>query len=432
MLHDVLNSVSLWLPGVSLMLVLTVVSGFFSGSETALFSLSRDDLHRLRTGSRAEIQIFYLLSQPTRLLTAILFWNLVVNLSYFAISVVLARRLMIAEFQGVAWGISLAGVTSLILFGEVIPKSLAVAFPRRISELVIWPLSISVRLLDRIIPVLQMTTRGLQRGFWGDLKEETVLDADDLEKAVDLSSQSSEMIAHERNILHHILDLSEIVVEEIMRPRGTYITVSAPVSWQDLGQKMPAGGFVAIVEHGTDQVSGVFWLTDTIYNARQGLESFREAVIFLPWCAHAAVALDAMRSQLCHVAAIVDEYGQTVGVLTQQDLLDTIFSSSPSRARRILNREAVLEVDNNVYHLDGLTTLRYLAQHLNIDFDPEKEQSITLAGLLHKKLKEFPKVGDECVWKEWNFRVIDVKDRSRIRVLAEPIKKKREAQKEKS
>ena len=403
------------------MLILTAVSGFFSGSETALFSLSRDDLHRFRTGSRGEMQIFHLLSQPTRLLTAILFWNLIVNLSYFAISVVLARRLMNAEFRGVAWGISFAGVVGLILFGEVLPKSLAVTFPRQISELVIWPLSLSVRLLDRVIPVLQMITLGLQRGFWADLKEETVLDADDLEKAVDLSSQSSEMIAQERNILHHILDLSEIVVEEIMRPRGTYITVSPSVSWQDLGQKMPAGGFVAIVEQGTDQVNGAFWLNDTIYDAKQGLESFRESVVYLPWCAHAAVALDTMRSQMCHVAVIVDEYGQTVGTLTQQDLLDSIFSSSPSRARRILNREAVLEVDKNVFHLDGLTTLRYLSQHLGIDFDPEQEQSVTLAGLLHKKLKAFPEVGDECVWMGWKFRVIEVKDRSRIRVLAEPV-----------
>lgn len=421
MMHEVLNSISLWLPGVSLMLALTIVSGFFSGSETALFSLSRDDLHRFRAGSKREMQIFSILSQPSRVLTAILFWNLIINLSYFAVSVVLARRLINAQFHGVAWGISLAGLISLILFGEVLPKSLAVAFPHRISQLVIWPLTFSVKTLDRIIPALQMTTLGLQRGFWAGLKEESVLDADDLEKAVDLSSQSSEMIAHERNVLHRILDLSEIAVEELMRPRGTYITVQEPTAWAEIGQSMPPGGFVAIIEPGTDQVSGVFWLNDTIYNPKRGLESFRETVVFLPWCSNAAMALTQMRSRLCHLAAIVDEYGQTVGVLSQQDLLDTIFSSSPSRARRILNRESVLKVDHNVFHLDGLTTLRYLAQHLEIPFDPDEEQSITVAGLLHQKLKQFPKTGDECVWENWKLRVIEVKGHGRIRVLAEPV-----------
>ncbi|MBL4886407.1 MAG: DUF21 domain-containing protein [Planctomycetaceae bacterium] len=432
MLHEVLNSISLWLPGVSLMLALTFASGFFSGSETALFSLSRDDLHRFRNGTKIETQIVSSLSQPSRLLTAILFWNLAINLSYFAISVVIARRLMNAEFPRAAWGISFLGVTSLILFGEVIPKSMAVAFSKHVSRAVIWPLEYSVRALDRVIPLLQMTTLALQRGFWSGLKEETILDADDLEKAVDLSSQSSEMITHERNILHHILDLSEIAVEELMRPRGTYVTVCEPVAWLDLGSSMPAGDFAAIVEPGTDQISAIYWLCDTIYNEKQGLESYRQSVVFLPWCANAAVAIHQMQEQMCHVAAVVDEYGQTIGVLTQQDLLDTMFSSSPSRARRILKREAVLEIDHQVYHLDGLTTLRYLAQFLEIDFDSDEEQSITVVGLLHQHLKEFPKVGNECVWKKWKLKVIEVKGPSRIRVLMEPGHHKPRSSKEKA
>ncbi|HBN79434.1 MAG TPA: hypothetical protein DD473_27165, partial [Planctomycetaceae bacterium] len=163
MAEEILKSLTLWLPGVSIMIALTVASAFFSGSETAVFSLTRDDLQGFRNGKPGEKQIVQLLIDPSRLLTAILFWNLVINLSYFAVSVVVARRLLINGYESVGWLLSIFGVVSIILFGEVLPKSLSVVIPGAISRLVVWPLSISVRLLDRVLPILAVITRGLTR-----------------------------------------------------------------------------------------------------------------------------------------------------------------------------------------------------------------------------------------------------------------------------
>jgi len=427
MLEEISRSLSLWLPGVSIMFALTFASGFFSGSETAMFSLTRDDLQTFRSGSASEKNVVQLLGDPSRLLTAILFWNLVVNLSYFAVSVVVSRRLILSGYDSAGWLFSLLGVVSIILFGEVIPKSVSVVFPRPISRLIVWPLLVSTRALDRMLPVLTMMTRGLQRGFWPHLAEESLIDAEDLEKAVDLSTQSSEMIAHERSILHHILDLSEIAIEEVMRPRGTYVTVTEPTIWKDLGFGTPPGGFAAIVESGTDQVVGVYWMHGTIYHQAKGLDSFRESVVYVPWCAHAARTLSQMRSSLCHVAVVVDEYGQTIGVATQQDLLDTIFTPVPSRARRILQREAILKIGDDKYHLDGLTTLRFLSVHLNIPFDADEEPSVTVAGLLHQHFRRFPEINDEMVWQGWKLRVFDVPGPGRARVLLEPAEQPEQA-----
>ena len=420
MLEAILASLSLWLPGVGVMLALMVASGFFSSSESALFSLTRDDLQAFRSGASREKLIVNLLGDSTRLLTAILFWNLVINLSYFAVSVVVARRLTLAGYAEAGYAISFLGLMSIILFGEVLPKSLAVVFPRQVGLAVIWPLAACVRTVDYIIPFLSMLTRGLQRGFWPGLKEEAVLDAEDLEKAVDLTSQSSEMMAQERKILHQILDLKEITAEELMRPRGTYVTVTEPVTWRDLGPNPPPGGFAAIVEPGSDQVSGVFWMNGTIYNAKKGLKSFRENVEYVPWCAHVARVLTQLREKLCHVAVVVDEYGETIGLLTQQDVFDCIFAVASNRPRMIQKREAILKVGENVYHLDGMTTLRFLAQHLGIPFDAEQEPSVTVAGLLQQFLKRFPEVGDECLWQGWKLRVFEVSGPTRFRVVLEP------------
>ncbi|MEZ5949792.1 MAG: CNNM domain-containing protein [Planctomycetaceae bacterium] len=419
MFDEVFQTMALWLPGVGVMLALTILSGFFSASETALFSLSRNDLQAFLEGSVLERRIVALLGDSSRLLTAILFWNLVTNLSYFAVSVVVARRLALAGYPEGSWMIGALGLVSIILLGEVLPKSLSVVFPRRISLFVVWPLALSVTVLDRVIPPLLMITRGLKRGFWPRLEQEVFLEAEDLEKAVDLSSQSSEMIQHERKVLHQILDLKETTVEELMRPRGTYITVTEPVVWRDLGRSLPPGGFAAVVEPGTDQVCGVYWLTGTIYNPKKGLRSFRETVVYVPWCAHAARALSMMREKLCHTAVVVDEYGQTIGMLSQQDLLDSIFTVSTTPTRLIHTRDTLLKIGDETYHLDGLTTLRFLAQHLNLPYDPEAEPSVTVAGLLHQLLRRFPEVGDQCVWQGWRMRVFDVSGPSRIRVLLE-------------
>ncbi|MCA8987954.1 MAG: DUF21 domain-containing protein [Planctomycetaceae bacterium] len=420
MTEEILRSLPLWLPGASVMVGLTIASAFFSGSETAVFSLTRDDLQSFRNGRPSERRVVGLLSDPSRLLTAILFWNLVINLSYFAVSVVVARRMIVNGYESVGWLISVLGVVSIILFGEVLPKSISVVFPQQIARTVSTPLAFSLRLLDRFLPIMSVITRGLQRGFWPKLPEETVIDADDLEKAIDLSSQSSEMIAHERNVLHHILDLTEITVEEVMRPRGTYTVVGENCELKDLGPYLPAGGFAAIAPTGSDQVEGIYWLLGTIYHPKKGIESFRENVVYLPWCAHVARALNLMRLKLCHAAVVVDEYGQTMGIVTQRDLFDTIFSTASSRAHRILKRDSILQIGPQTYHVDGMTTLRYLAKELHIESDVGEESSVTVAGLLHDTLRRFPAVSDEVIWQGWKFRVIDVIGLKRVRVLLEP------------
>ena len=119
------------LPGLFILALLICASAFFSGSETALFYLSRDELRTMQTGRPRERLVATLLRDPDRLLTAVLFWNLLINLSYFAISVVLTRRL-IADGQSALAGLwSVVAVVGLIIGGRRrLPDSLA-GLPRR-------------------------------------------------------------------------------------------------------------------------------------------------------------------------------------------------------------------------------------------------------------------------------------------------------------
>ncbi|MGE0374785.1 MAG: CNNM domain-containing protein, partial [Planctomycetaceae bacterium] len=226
-MSGVWETLMLSLPGLLALVGLAAASGFFSGSETALFYLSRDELRILQVGKPRERAVAELLRDPDRLLTTVLFWNLVINVTYFAVSVVVARH--VAERQGGAAAGTVSAVTlaGIIVFGEVLPKSISVLFHRRIAVLISWPLTIAARALDPVLPVLGLTTRVLRRTIWPHIRPEPYLHADDLEKAVETSNLSAETIRREQQVLHRILELAEITAEEVMRPRGAY-TIHPP------------------------------------------------------------------------------------------------------------------------------------------------------------------------------------------------------------
>ena len=413
---------SLLLPGLLTLSALILASGFFSGSETALFYLSRDELRSLQTGRPRERMAAELLRDPDRLLSAVLFWNLVINLTYFAISVVLAKQLLDRQETALASLVSIGCLIAIIIFGEVVPKSLSVVFHRKIASLVSWPLALAVRLLDPLLPTLGTVTRVLRRTFWPHVRREAYLHAEDLERAVEASELSEQSVEQERRVLHRTLDLSEITVEEVMRPRGTYDAHSSSVETADLSGRGAVPDYLMLKDEidspaDPDALAGAVPLATLSARPEGPLSSLSEPVIHVPWCASLADTLQMLRDNLCDVAVAVNEFGETIGVVTYEDIIDTVLVEQPSRAKRILRREPVLEVAPGKYHVDGLTTLRYLSQRLNLEYAPTAEGLLTVAGLLHDELERLPQVGDECRWNGYAFRVIDTPQRGKIRVM---------------
>jgi putative hemolysin len=416
-MHEFLQAADVWGPGLGAMVALTVASGFFSGSETALFYLTHEDLRRFLTGTPRQRIVARLLADPDRLLTAILFWNLVVNMSYFAVSVVVAQQLTAAN-QTVAAGVfGLVGLVGIIVFGEVLPKSVAVVLRRQIAGWVAIPLAVTVRLVDPVIPGLKSTSRALRRTFWPHVVREPHLDTDVLERAVETSDLSDEARARERIVLYNVLDLSELAVEEVMRPRGTYVALPAPIALADLRGEVPPSDYLLVQEERSEEIRGAIPLLRFTRVPLHDLHLAAEEVVFVPWCATAAYTLQLLRDRSCGVACVLNEYGETIGIATYEDLVETVVVPNPSRTRRLLQREPILEIEAGKYHVDGLTTLRYLLRQLEIEYQPHDEGQVTVAGLMVYELEHLPRPGDECSWLGLSFRVFDVQPRGRIRVL---------------
>ena len=140
-------------------------------------------------------------------------------------------------------------------------------------------------------------------------------------------------------------------------------------------------------------------------------------MIPVPWCARLAPVLQRMRDTFSSAACVVNEYGDAVGILTHDDILDTILSPEPSRARRLLRREPIESIGEGRYEVQALTTLRYLSRRLQVDYEPDPEHQVTVNGLLQEQLERVPVAGDECLWQGHRIRVIEASGRGPIKVL---------------
>jgi Mg2+/Co2+ transporter CorB len=405
-MNDLFETMRFWLPGGLALLGLIAASAFTSASETALFSLTRDDLRRMQTGSLSERRVTDLLRDPEKLLRVVLFWNLLFNLSYFAISLVMMRRLIHAGQQSAAATFGIVGFFALIILGEITPKCLAVLQSRRIAVLAVLPMQVASRIVAPVLPWMGMTTAMLRRVFWPHLRAEPYLDVDDIERAVETSELGVELAQLEQHILGRILELSDMTVEEVMRPRGTYPIWQPPVHLEELRRLPGVPDVMLFADDDRDTVARALPVHDVSRLPEHHLEYLSVPVIYVPWCATVADTLAQLRAGLLSVATVVNEYGETLGVITEGDILDTVLNPAASRVQRLLQQAPIIENADGTFTTTGLTTLRFLTHHLDFDVDFEDGDPVTVAALLHQELERFPVVDDECVWSGLKFHVV--------------------------
>ncbi|HUT91407.1 MAG TPA: CNNM domain-containing protein [Thermoguttaceae bacterium] len=386
--------------------VLILCSAFFSSSEAALFYLNRRQRRRLASGNRAQRTCARLLDEPERLLSAVLFWNLVTNISYFTIASIISIGLETAGHATEAGAFAVGSLLVLIALSEMLPKSLAVLRPLAVATLVAVPLSVAVRVLDRVMPVLRWVNLVSRRVLWPSFESEPYLRVGDLERAVELSTSDAALLEQEQTVLHRIVSFSEIRADELMRPRTQFRSFRPPVALADLGGRLPPSGYLLVTEPESDEVAGAIPLRQLSHVPTELLEEYAEPVAYVPWSTTVAEALETMQRGNRQVAAVINEFGETIGILTFDDVLDTIFSPTASRSQRLLRRVPIRQVASGVWHVTGMTSLWRLVRHFRVD-RPESK-SLTVAGVVQEALERLPHPGDECRWGPFHFKVIDV------------------------
>jgi putative hemolysin len=394
--------------------VLILCSAFFSSSEAAFFYLDRSQRRGLASGNRAARIAAMLLADQERLLIVVLFWNLVVNLAYFTIASITSIQL---ERSGHATAAGLFAVGSLvfmIVLSEMLPKSLAVLHSRAVVVLLGIPLSLFARLLDPVLPAFRVLNLLSQRLLCPHFTAEPYLRVGDLERAVQLSTGDATLLQQEQQVLQNIVLLSDIRAEELMRPRRQFLSFRPPVSLDDLEGNIPPSGYLLVTESDSDEVASAIALRHLSSIPTEHLEHYAQAVAYVPWSTSVARSLEIMQRHDRQVAAVVNEFGETIGILTFDDILDTIFGADASRSERILKQEPIREVSTGVWHATGMTNVRRLARRFNVQVPPTK--GVTIAGVVQEVLERLPRTGDQCRWGPFEIKVIEATQRGQLTV----------------
>jgi CBS domain containing-hemolysin-like protein len=121
-----------------------------------------------------------------------------------------------------------------------------------------------------------------------------------------------------------------------------------------------------------------------------------------------AAILDELRRQEREVAAVVNEYGETIGIVTIEDVMETIFEDQSSRSARLLATSSIVPVAPDCWHVTGMTNLRRLSRHFDVPLEPSR--SVTVAGILQERLQRIPVEGDELLWSGFHFRVLEAEE----------------------
>jgi len=384
--QDFFSGITQQWPFLLAMFLLILASGLFSGSEAALFSMRDRDRKQLKRSGAAGRLVIRLLGQPNRLLAAILFWNLLINMIYFALVAIVAKDL---SQPGL---FTFASLVTIIFFSEMLPKSVAVMTPVRIGLAVGVPISLAVAVVSPVLPMVRWANEAAARLLWPSFQPEPEINLADIERAIDLGTDDAMLIRRERAALQSLVAMSDTRAEEMMRPRSRLSVVTPPLASASLTSGSPPGGYLLVAD-GNDETGETLVASIAVRLLRpqqfDDLASAMEPVLYVPWSARVAQVYDDLDRQDLNVAVVVNEFGEVVGALSIDEILRGVLAN---KGHRDTAEDQIKQVGGNHYRMPGMTSLRSLAKMLAIEL-PE-ERAATVAGYLQRHNERVPRVGD--------------------------------------
>ncbi len=388
--------------------LLLCCSAFFSGTETALFSLTREQVRQLRShGHHVDRLLKILTDNPTGLLVAILFGNLVVNILFFSTSAVLALEIgnLYGDWWQAATGISVLII--VILTGEILPKAIGISFPERVVRLNSLLLRGWFHFMGPIRIVLEVITIRMEPADHPDNR----MNPNELRMLIDATQNDPTFGKQEKAIVEDIVNLPEIRVRELMVPRVKQLfrhsnTPSGEALLDAAEQEIE---LIPIYEEDEDQVMGVVEVRELFIGnePNRPLVDYANPVKFVPETMRADAMLREFLSEEFRMACVVDEYGGLAGTVILEDLLEEVVGEFD-----VLDTPAVEQLGETTYRLQGNLGIREW-RSLFVGFLPDeamRELALdTLSGLVVSLLKRMPVSGDEARLGNLRFTVEQVR-----------------------
>ncbi|EKN3459130.1 HlyC/CorC family transporter [Yersinia enterocolitica] len=407
-----------------ILVIMVVVSAYFSASETGMMTLNRYRLRHLsKQGNRAARRVEKLLRRPDRLISLVLIGNNLVNILASALATIVGIRLYGNAGVAIATGV----LTFVVLiFAEVMPKTIAALYPERVA----FPSSVLLAPLQKImlplVWLLNTITRGLMRmcGIRGNVHSSDAVSKDELRSIVNESH--SQISRRNQDMLISVLDLEKVTVSDIMVPRNEVVGIDINDDWKSIMRQLTHSphGRIVLYRQSLDDAIGMLrvreayrLMTEKKEFNKENLLRAADEIYFIPEGTPLNVQLVKFQRNKEKVGMIVDEYGDIQGLVTVEDILEEIVGDFTTSMSPSLAEEVNPQSDGSVL-IDGSANVRELNKAFNWSLPIEAR---TINGMLLEELEEIPQVNAQVHVGNYLIDVLDVQENMIKRVRVTPI-----------
>jgi CBS domain containing-hemolysin-like protein len=422
-----LSETAITIIGAATILLLIVLSGFFSSSEIAMFSLANHRIEAMvEEGKRGASTVAQLKSDPHRLLVTILVGNNIVNIAMSSIATGLFGIYM-SEGQAVL--AATFGITALVLlFGESAPKSYAVENTESWALRIAKPLKLAEYLLMPLIVVFDYLTRVLNKVTGGRSAIETsYVTRTEIQDMIKTGEREGVIEEDEREMLQRIFRFNNTIAKEVMTPRLDMDAISKDADIEEAIEQCIHGGHarLPVYEGSLDNIIGVVHIRDLVRDLNYGengedleLADLIQPTLHVPESKNADELMAEMRENRMHMVIVIDEFGTTEGLVTMEDMIEEIVGEILEGDEE----EPIEQLSDDEFLVKGEVNIEEVNDFLDIEL-PEGEEFETIAGFIFNRSGRLVEEGEVMEFDRIRIRVEHVENtrimRARLTLLPE-------------
>lgn len=396
------------------LILLLCLSAFFSSSETALLSISQ---MRIRTlvdeGNKRAMTLERVVSNKSKMLSAILIGNNVVNLSASS----LITSLVINHFGNAYVGIATGIITLLILiFGEISPKTMATLQAEKVALKVAGIISVLMKILTPVIFIINLLAGGVLRlmGVDPNAKTDTITESE-LRTIVDVSHEEGVIESEERRMINNVVDFGDTQAKDVMVPRIDMVFVEENTTYDELMEIYRENMFtrIPVYRDTTDNVIGIINMKDLLFYEKSTdfrLKNYLREAYFTYEFKKTSELFMEMRQNSVSLAIVLDEYGATAGLITLEDLLEELVGEIRDEYDAD-ELKSFQKLSDREYRVEGSMKLDDINDALELSLSSEDYDSV--GGLIIGALDHVPVAGEGVTVDNIRF-VVEKMDKNRI------------------
>jgi len=395
------------------LLVLTILEGFFVAAEISLVAVRRTRVDQLvDDGSRQAAAVRRLKDDPGRFLAVSQLGLTVLGFFASAFAAVTLVEHMTTFLEGVeplrssAAGFALVIVTVMlalftIVFGELVPKTLALAHVERVALAAARPVELIARLLSPVIGGLTWATRVVTRSVGANVSRDSQMTADELRLIIERGGEEGILEAEEEQMINAVIELGSRRLHEVMVPRIDIAGLPITATFDELVDTIVAHGHsrIPLYEESVDEVVGILYAKDLLRvlqmppAERPSVRSLLRPPVFVPESMSIDDLLHEFQRRKVHLAIVLDEYGGTAGLATIEDLLEEIVGEIQDEYDT--EEPMVVRLSEDEARIDGRADVGDLAETFDLEIELEdQEEYDTVGGLIYHRIGGVPKPGD--------------------------------------